>query len=434
LVYSREQRRVELITISSHTEKTDEREKPLPDLFPEKTNKRPFMFNKKRYVFISSRVHPGETPASYMFNSLLRFLVSKEDPRAKALRDNFVMVLIPMLNPDGVYRGHYRVDTHGLNLNRMYLSPNVVEHPTIYAAREIVLELNKSKRLFLYCDLHAHAGKKGCFVYGNKLAFKQQVESKLFAKLLSMNSEYFEYDSCSFSESNTKLKDKNDGEDKEGAGRVALFKQTNLTNCYTLECNYNSGSTRNVLSKPVIITNEPQNKSLRTPREEEKELGKGFSPYDNFPDKQPMFESYTYTVFEEVGAAIGPALVDMIEVSPLSRVKSSPYKNLKNLRIHVATTVMKEPSFKVSVYSKKETKSSSDSNVNASTKVKRGQSIKRVTLEYKGIEKEKIKEKEKEKTTIKEREKKEIRTTTRTKSYIATNRVSITKETNRTRK
>ena len=43
LVYSREQRRVELITISSHTEKTDEREKVLPDLFPEKSNKRPIM-------------------------------------------------------------------------------------------------------------------------------------------------------------------------------------------------------------------------------------------------------------------------------------------------------------------------------------------------------------------------------------------------------
>jgi len=161
------------------------------------------------------------------------------------------MVLIPMLNPDGVYRGHYRVDTHGLNLNRFYINPNVTEHPSIYAAKEIMLELTNSKRLFLYCDLHAHAGKKGCFVYGNKLNFKQQVESKLFPKLLSLNSEFFEYDSCSFSENNTKLRDKNDGDDKEGAGRVALFKATNFANCYTLECNYNSGSTKNILPKPI---------------------------------------------------------------------------------------------------------------------------------------------------------------------------------------
>jgi len=58
-----------------------------------------------------------------------------------------------------------------------------------------------------------------------------------------------------------------------------------------------------------------------------------------------------------------------------------------------------------------------------------------VTLEYKGfVEKDKEKEKEKPKVKTKEKEKKEIRTTTRTKSIISSTRVSITKETNRTRK
>ena len=37
--------------------------------------------------------------------------LNKNDIRARNLRDNFVFILIPMLNPDAVYRGHYRVDT-----------------------------------------------------------------------------------------------------------------------------------------------------------------------------------------------------------------------------------------------------------------------------------------------------------------------------------
>lgn len=71
-------------------------------------------------------------------NGILNLLVQKDDPIAILLRRQFVFKLIPMLNPDGVARGHYRTDTRGCNLNRYYLNPSREFHPSIYGARALI--------------------------------------------------------------------------------------------------------------------------------------------------------------------------------------------------------------------------------------------------------------------------------------------------------
>jgi cytosolic carboxypeptidase protein 5 len=65
-------------------------------------------------------VHPGESPASYALEGIIEFLLNKNDLRAFLLRKFFCFMIVPMLNPDGVYNGHYRMDTFNQNLNRYY--------------------------------------------------------------------------------------------------------------------------------------------------------------------------------------------------------------------------------------------------------------------------------------------------------------------------
>ena len=67
---------------------------------------------QKKGVFISARVHPGESNASWMMKGVIDFLVGNS-PEAAALRDNFVFKIIPMLNPDGVINGNYRCSLVG---------------------------------------------------------------------------------------------------------------------------------------------------------------------------------------------------------------------------------------------------------------------------------------------------------------------------------
>ena len=66
-----------------------------------------FTPRKVKVVFMMARVHPGETPSSFVVQGLLDFLVSSHDIAA-SLREHIVFKIIPMLNPDGVFLGNQR--------------------------------------------------------------------------------------------------------------------------------------------------------------------------------------------------------------------------------------------------------------------------------------------------------------------------------------
>ena len=114
---------MDLITLTGMNGLTREKETKLEHLFKEDQStptstvkaqavqtgaNRPYKFRGKKTVFVSARVHPGETCSSHVINGFLKFLLRENDPRAAMLRRKYVFKLIPMLNPDGVVNGHYR--------------------------------------------------------------------------------------------------------------------------------------------------------------------------------------------------------------------------------------------------------------------------------------------------------------------------------------
>ncbi|KAF4699374.1 hypothetical protein FOZ63_022030 [Perkinsus olseni] len=257
--------RVDLLTLTSTADKiTSEQESSSS--------------SSKPIILLTARVHPGETPGQFAMIGALNFALS-DDPRAAALRSHYDLKFVPMINPDGVHMGNYRTNSRGINLNRFYSDPGP-DHEAVTAIVELAEEYAQRDLLHLYVDLHAHANKTGCFLFGN--ALKSPIHNAwntAFARVMAINSPYFDLNKCNFSAKNMSKRDKRisressygaalgnltgDGEQsnevahsenneddeggdhaaaavpsKEGCGRVAIHKLTGITHSYTLECSY----------------------------------------------------------------------------------------------------------------------------------------------------------------------------------------------------
>ncbi|KAJ3223687.1 Cytosolic carboxypeptidase 2 [Chytriomyces hyalinus] len=123
----------------------------------------------RRGIVLSARVHPGETNASWMMRGLMRFLTGPS-VEACLLREQFVIKLVPMINPDGVIVGNYRCNLSGYDLNRQWTNTNSSRAssviPEICAMHTLLERSTLSRPVLLYCDLHGHNRKNGIFIYG----------------------------------------------------------------------------------------------------------------------------------------------------------------------------------------------------------------------------------------------------------------------------
>ncbi|XP_078574073.1 cytosolic carboxypeptidase 6-like isoform X2 [Branchiostoma floridae x Branchiostoma japonicum] len=202
----------------------------------------------QRVVFVTARVHPGETPASFVCQGWIDFLVSQH-PIARVLRQHLVFKIVPMLNPDGVYLGNYRCSLMGFDLNRHWQDPSPWAHPTLQATKQLLMDLNGDEKVDLdfYIDIHAHSTLMNGFMYGNVYDEEDRFEQQMvFPRLLGNNAEDFSLEQTSF----------NRDDEKAGTGRRFLGGALDDNcSCYTLEVSFFSYLT-NSSSVPVPYTEE----------------------------------------------------------------------------------------------------------------------------------------------------------------------------------
>uniref|UniRef100_A0A674JR25 Cytosolic carboxypeptidase 1 n=1 Tax=Terrapene triunguis TaxID=2587831 RepID=A0A674JR25_9SAUR len=196
-------------------------------------------FRNRPYIFLSARVHPGETNASWVMKGTLEYLMSN-NPTAQSLRESYIFKIVPMLNPDGVINGNHRCSLSGEDLNRQWQNPNPDLHPTIYHAKGLLQYLAVIKRLpLVYCDYHGHSRKKNVFMYGCSIKetvwhtnvsaascdLIEDLGYRTLPKILSHIAPTFSMSSCSF------VVEKS----KESTARVVVWREIGVQRSYTME-------------------------------------------------------------------------------------------------------------------------------------------------------------------------------------------------------
>ncbi|KAJ4940489.1 hypothetical protein JOQ06_026789 [Pogonophryne albipinna] len=196
-------------------------------------------FRNRPLIFLSARVHPGETNASWVMKGTLEFLMGSS-PLAGSLRESYIFKIVPMLNPDGVVNGNHRCSLSGEDLNRQWQNPNLELHPTIYHTKSLLQYLAHIQRApLVYCDYHGHSRKKNVFMYGcsvketvwqsNISATSSDLQEDLgyraLPKILSQIAPAFSMGSCSFVVERS----------KESTARVVVWREIGVQRSYTME-------------------------------------------------------------------------------------------------------------------------------------------------------------------------------------------------------
>ncbi|XP_063726567.1 cytosolic carboxypeptidase 1-like isoform X3 [Symsagittifera roscoffensis] len=195
------------------------------------------VYSNMPVIFLSSRVHPGESNSSWVMAGTLNYLLSEE---ARPLRELYIFKIVPMLNPDGVINGNYRCSLTGQDLNRVWLNPSAELHPTIYHTKGLLQYLSVTGRKpFIYCDYHGHSRRKNIFMFGcsNSLSWYpadlQKAENedqgyKALPKLLSYSAPSFCLMNCCNSVEKV----------KETTARVVVWRHLQVLRSYTMESTF----------------------------------------------------------------------------------------------------------------------------------------------------------------------------------------------------
>lgn len=147
--------------------------------------------SQKFLIWTHGRTHPSETPSSYHLDGMIAYFLSDDDV-ASFLRTKIKWIVLPFINPDGVYLGKSRVNANNVDLERSWnllpaQTPKEVLHTknflqNILNQRRIHIALNMHSQVADFATLWIHTASSTSDYF-----FRREMQ---FVNLQSSNSDF----------------------------------------------------------------------------------------------------------------------------------------------------------------------------------------------------------------------------------------------------
>ncbi len=108
---------------------------------------------KKKTIIVMGRQHPPEVTGHYAMESFVEELL-QNNALSNGFRDQFRILVYPLMNPDGVNEGHWRHNAGGIDLNRDW-AQYVQEEPRTVATHMVRTVEKSNNTVLVGLDFHS---------------------------------------------------------------------------------------------------------------------------------------------------------------------------------------------------------------------------------------------------------------------------------------
>jgi hypothetical protein len=156
--------------------------------------------SQKYFIWTHGRTHPSETPSSFHLDGMINYFLS-DDEIPSFLRTKIKWIILPFINPDGVYLGKSRVNANNIDLERSWnLSQSQTPKEVLYT-KNFLQNLLNNNRLYIALNMHSQVADFATFWIHTASStsdyfFRKEMQ---FANLQSSNSDFINPNDYSYS-------------------------------------------------------------------------------------------------------------------------------------------------------------------------------------------------------------------------------------------